>query len=135
MLLSSLNRSAVFQARQSKFPRKEMEHAATTSRFRYIMELANVPFRDWSMEFGSKHYVFFAGPVGEVGELGLFLWKELLDPVQDRELYRIYEEAWENRRPWVEMKFSNGTEELCKGLRTKSIEALSPGRNHVSAKD
>lgn len=127
ILLSSLNRSGSFNE-AIKFPRKEMEHAYTTSRFRYVMELAGVPFREWSMEFGSKNYVFFAGPVGEIGELGLFLWKELLDPIRDRELYQTYMDAWQNRDEWVKMPFSNGTDDLCKGLRLKSREALSTSK-------
>jgi hypothetical protein len=123
LLLHSLGSRASLAERDTQFPRKEMEYAAATSRLRYVMEIAGVPFPKWSMEFGSRNYVFFAGPVGQVGELGLFLWQELLDPAADHEIYQIYLDAWQNRR-LGEMKFWYGTEDLCNALRQKSLKAL-----------
>jgi hypothetical protein len=96
--------------------------ASNTSRLRYIMELAGVPFPEWSLELGSKNYVFFAGEVGEVGELGLFLWQELLDPVADPELYHIYKDAWDNRNDRAIMAFCC---DMCDLLRKKSLAALA----------
>jgi hypothetical protein len=125
-LLESLGSRTGIAEWECTFKPKEIEPAESTSRFRYIMEMAGVPFpKEWSMEFGSKNYVFYAGEVGQVGELGLFLWRELLDPMFDREIYQIYLQAWEKRSALGNMVFSSGTEDVCRLLGEKSLQTLS----------
>jgi hypothetical protein len=124
-ILSAMNGNIPVAEWEHFFKPRELCCASRTSRFRYILELAGVSFPDWSMELGSKNYVFFAGEVGQVGELGLFLWQELLDPVLDADLYRMYSSAWNRRTNRGEMLFSEEDGNRCEELRNKSLEALS----------
>lgn len=122
MILTSLADGSPIEDWEHRFKPLELGSASKTSRFRYVMELAGMPFPEWSLEFGSKNYVFFAGEVGELGELGLFLWQELLDPVTDSELYHIYQVAYENRTDRGIMVFSSN---VCDLLREKSLTTLT----------
>jgi hypothetical protein len=124
-ILSNIDSSLPIKDWEHRFDRQELCCASNTSRLRYIMEVAGVPFPKWSLEFGSQNYVFFAGEVGEVGELGLFLWNELLDPVLDAELYQIYLSAWDKRTDRGVMVFSENSDSLCNELKKKSLAALS----------
>ena len=125
-VLQSLNRETPLAGWECSFQPRELDFADRTSRLKYVMEAANVPFSPTSsMEFGSKNYVFFGGATGQVGELGLFLWRELLDPEVDREIYEIYLDAWNNKRPSAGMYFSEGTENVCRQLQAKNSEALT----------
>lgn len=124
-VLASLGSSIPMANWEHKFKPLELCCASNTSRLSYIMEGAGVPFPKWSMEFGSKHHVFFAGEVGEMGELGLFLWQELLDPVHDSELYQIYLDAWNQKTNRGDMVFPIKIEDLCGKLRKNSLTMLS----------
>ncbi len=129
-ILKSLDSKAPVADWECTFPDKELGYTAATSRLKSVLEIAGVPFPEWSTEFGSRNYVFFAGVVGEVGELGLFLWQEILDPVKDREIYGMYQQAWENRNQWGNMVFASGRENVCRALQKKSYETLSSHSSH-----
>ena len=125
LILQSLKSQMSISDWEHAFRRKEKPYADRTIRLRYILEGANFGFPKWSMEFGARNYVFFAGPVGQVGELGLYLWQELLDPRKDHEVYEIYLRAWKNRDYAGKMIFDDGTENLCKQLKKKSLSAFT----------
>jgi hypothetical protein len=108
-----------------RYKPRELCCVDVTSRFQYVMELANVPFPQWSLELGSKNDVFFAGELGQMGELGLFLWQELLDPTRDGELYNMYRTAWEHRTDRGQLAFKVDEKVVCEELQKKSLSALA----------
>jgi len=131
-ILKSLGGKAPVTHWECTFPDKELGYTAATSRLKSVMETAGVAFPEWSTEFGSRNHVFFAGVVGEVGELGLFLWQELLNPENDREIYGMYQQAWENRNKWGIMVFASGKKNLCRALQKKSLETLTSDSHEMN---
>jgi hypothetical protein len=102
----------------------------------YLMRGLAMDMTDWSMEFvpdGSTHYSMFIAR-GRVGAIEEFYWKEVLDPVKDRELVELYERAVKGGflgffLDWGDDNASKPRpmrDQLCTALRAKSLGALGP---------
>jgi hypothetical protein len=91
------------------------------------VENAGGSMNEWSMEFagGSEtNFVFYEGPNLYLGGLDVELWKEVLEPNADSELWKMYETAYDNRTGDGEMRYESEVD-LCKKLRSESLKALS----------
>ncbi len=114
---------------------RRTESTLLKSNLKAFTDMLEIKIDDFSLELSTSSHMMNPGPHYEAGGLRVFFWKEILDPIKDKNLYSMYKDAFNSRFSEGEyLWFKKGADkelplfnksEVCLALAKKSIDEIS----------